>query len=111
MLKESTVIDCKEQGVVKSTRPIIEDASNSGKYLMNTISDLIGCCPKTGHVYFVFDCAVGAKNDQNIFNLINWNKHLPGKWILADMGFTGPSFVSKHKKYRGFKLTHAKKRK
>ena len=91
------VIDCSEQPVVRSRNLDIEIQTFSGKYMDHTVSILIGVDPQTGKVLLVSDSYGGAKNDQQIFNLIVWDDLLQdSEFILADQGFSGDRILRIH---------------
>lgn len=101
------VVDCKEQGCVRSTYPDIENSTHSGKYKQSTLILLIGCDPIKGRVIFLSKSYLGAKNDQSCFNEENWKEMTgnSGEYILADKGFSGEYVVTKHRNYKHRPLT------
>ena len=102
------IVDNSEQACCRSLDPITENSSYSGKYMDNTCTCMWMVDPVWGRVMLVSRSFLGSKNDQQVFDSIDWAFYLQDEeTILADMGYASRRVLTKWKRTQGSTLTRA----
>ena len=100
------IVDNSEQACCRSTDPITEQSSFSGKYMDNTCTCLWMVDPVWGRVMLISESFMGSRNDQQVFDSVDWQSLLLNEEsILADMGYTSWRVLTKWKRVSGATLT------